>query len=265
MPSPRDWPERAGLSGSTTKADRVTEKLNPVALLQILAGVLLGPTAMGRIPGFTANIFPPESIPSLNLLAQLGLVLYLFTIGLEVDFGLFKRNLKPCLSVSIAGIAIPFGLGCALSVGLYKQFIDPEIRFTNFMIFIGTSSSITAFPVLARILTELRLMGDNVGVVVLASGVFNDVLGWILLALSVALTASSQGQVVIYIILSAAGVVLALWFIARPAFNLLGRRTGSYENGPTQTYICATLILVLATAWIMEQIGISAILAAFVV
>jgi Kef-type K+ transport system membrane component KefB len=81
---------------------------------QILAGIILGPTALGRIPGFTEHIFPAPSLPFLNLLATLGLILFLFVIGLEVDFGLFRRNLRPSLAVSIAGISIPFGLGCCI-------------------------------------------------------------------------------------------------------------------------------------------------------
>lgn len=86
----------------------------------------------------------PPSLPFLNLLATIGLVLFLFTIGLEVDFQLFRKHLRPSLAVSLAGLAIPFGLGCAMAIGLYNEFIDPEIEFRNFMLFIGTASSITA-------------------------------------------------------------------------------------------------------------------------
>uniref|UniRef100_A0A0K3CR48 BY PROTMAP: gi/472580446/gb/EMS18246.1/ cation/H+ exchanger [Rhodosporidium toruloides NP11] gi/647395135/emb/CDR36334.1/ RHTO0S02e00540g1_1 [Rhodosporidium toruloides] n=1 Tax=Rhodotorula toruloides TaxID=5286 RepID=A0A0K3CR48_RHOTO len=239
----------------------------PRVVSEILAGILLGPTAFGQIPGFTENIFPAPSIPFLSLIANLGLVLFLFVIGTDVDFSLLRRNLKPTVAVSAAGLVIPFGLGCAVSVGLYNEFISKEVKFTTFMTFIGTSSSITAFPVLSRILSELQLFTDPVGLVVLASGVVNDVIGWCLLALSVALASAGQGVVVVYILLTMVGWTLALFFLARPALNWLARTTGSYtrSDGPTQGYVCATLALVLISAWFCQIIGISEIFGGFLV
>ncbi|KAL8277998.1 hypothetical protein RQP46_009630 [Phenoliferia psychrophenolica] len=134
----------------------------PRVISEILGGILLGPTAFGRIPGFTKNIFPTQSLPFLNLVATLGLVLFLFLVGLEVDFSLFKKNFKVSASVAFVGLALPFGLGCTVSIGLFHEFIDPSMKFTHFMLFIGTSMSITAFPVLARILGELELLRDRV-------------------------------------------------------------------------------------------------------
>ncbi|BGP05700.1 K(+)/H(+) antiporter [Rhodotorula toruloides] len=239
----------------------------PRVVSEILAGILLGPTAFGQIPGFTENIFPAPSIPFLSLIANLGLVLFLFVIGTDVDFSLLRRNLKPTVAVSAAGLVIPFGLGCAVSVGLYNEFISKDVKFTTFMTFIGTSSSITAFPVLSRILSELQLFTDPVGLVVLASGVVNDVIGWCLLALSVALASAGQGVVVVYILLTMVGWTLALFFLARPALNWLARTTGSYTraDGPTQGYVCATLALVLISAWFCQIIGISEIFGGFLV
>ncbi|BGP29748.1 K(+)/H(+) antiporter [Rhodotorula toruloides] len=239
----------------------------PRVVSEILAGILLGPTAFGQIPGFTENIFPEPSIPFLSLIANLGLVLFLFVIGTDVDFSLLRRNLKPTVAVSAAGLVIPFGLGCAVSVGLYNEFISKDVKFTTFMTFIGTSSSITAFPVLSRILSELQLFTDPVGLVVLASGVVNDVIGWCLLALSVALASAGQGIVVVYILLTMVGWTLALFFLARPALNWLARTTGSYTraDGPTQGYVCATLALVLISAWFCQIIGISEIFGGFLV
>lgn len=233
----------------------------PRVVSEILAGILLGPTAFGQIPGFTENIFPSDSIPYLSLIANLGLVLFLFVIGTDVDFSLLRRNARPTLAVSTAGLVIPFGLGCAVSVGLYNEFIDSSIKFTTFMTFIGTSSSITAFPVLSRILSELQLFSDPVGLVVLASGVVNDVIGWCLLALSVALASAGSGVVVVYILLTMLAWTLALFFIGRPALNWLARKTGSWTrpDGPTQGYVCAVLGLVLVSAFFCQIIGISEI------
>ncbi|KAM0753738.1 hypothetical protein T439DRAFT_342036 [Meredithblackwellia eburnea MCA 4105] len=236
----------------------------PRVISEILGGILLGPTAFGRIPGFTQHIFPTSSLPCLNLVANLGLVLFLFLVGMEVDFSLFRKNLRVSASVAIVGLAIPFGLGCAVSKGLYHQFIQNSTTFPHFMLFIGTSMSITAFPVLARILSELNLMNDQVGVVVLSAGVANDVVGWILLALTVSLVNASSGLVVLYILLTTIGWTLALFFIVRPLFLFAVRKSGSFDGrGPTQTIICAALMIMLASAWVTDQIGVNAIFGGF--
>ncbi|GAA5974841.1 hypothetical protein JCM11641_008391 [Rhodosporidiobolus odoratus] len=236
----------------------------PRVVSEILAGILLGPTAFGRIPGFTEHIFPQASITYLTLLSEVGLVLFLFCVGMEADMGLLRRNLRPSLSVSLAGLAVPFGIGCAVSIGLFNQFGEPGVKFTTFMTFIGTSSSITALPVLARILGELQLMQDKVGLVALAAGVVNDVIGWALLALSIALANAGKGVVVVYILLTLVGWMLFLLYACRPALVLLAQRTGSYgPNGPTQNFVCACLVMVLASAFFCEVIGISAIFGGF--
>ena len=137
--------------------------------------IYAGPTAFGRIPGFTTHIFPPESRPFLSLVANIGLCLFLFLVGLEIDAGLVKRNARLSATIAIMGMVLPFGIGAGLSHALYKEFIDPKIQFTHFMLFTGVAYSITAFPVLCRILTELKLLDTTVGIVVLSAGVGNDV------------------------------------------------------------------------------------------
>ncbi|GAA6003483.1 hypothetical protein JCM10207_000352 [Rhodosporidiobolus poonsookiae] len=238
----------------------------PRVVSEILAGILLGPTAFGRIPGFTEHIFPQASITYLTLLSEVGLVLFLFCVGMEADMGLLKRNFKPSMAVSLSGLAVPFGIGCAVSVGLFHQFGQEGVKFTTFMTFIGTSSSITALPVLARILGELQLMQDKVGLVALASGVVNDVIGWALLALSIALANAGKGVVVVYILLTLVAWMLFLTFACRPALVFLARKTGSYgPSGPTQNFVCVVLVLVLVSGFFCEVIGISAIFGGFLV
>ena len=96
----------------------------PRVVGEVLGGILLGPSVIGRIPGFTDAIFPKESIPNLSNVAMLGLILFLFIIGLEVDLRYFFANWKIALSVGLSGMSVPFGLGCALAYGLYHQFKD---------------------------------------------------------------------------------------------------------------------------------------------
>jgi len=129
----------------------------------------------GRIPGFTQHIFPLDSRPYLSLVANIGLCLFLFLVGLEIDAGVIKRNARLSVTIAVAGMVVPFGLGSGLAVPLYHKFIDPSIVFTHFMLFTGVAYSITAFPVLCRILTELKLLDTTVGIVVLSAGVGNDI------------------------------------------------------------------------------------------
>lgn len=109
----------------------------------VIAGIILGPTVMGRIPGFKQTVFPTESLPFLNLIATLGLVFFLFQVGLEVDIQVIKKDWRKSVSIAVAGMALPFGLGAAVSVGLYKLQNDSTIPFGSFLLFLGVAMSIT--------------------------------------------------------------------------------------------------------------------------
>ncbi|KAF7502826.1 hypothetical protein GJ744_005019 [Endocarpon pusillum] len=241
----------------------------PRVIAEVIGGILLGPTAMGRIPGFQANLFPADSMPPLSLAANLGLVLFLFLVGLEVDIRLLISNWRVALSVGALGMALPFGLGCAIAWGLYHQFKDEPglapISFGVFMLFVGVAMAITAFPVLCRILTELKLLQTTVGIIVLSAGVANDVVGWILLALCVALVNSGTGLTALYVLLVAVGYSLLLIYAIRPAFLWILRRSGSIQNGPSQSIVALTLLLVLLSSFFTSAIGIHAIFGAFMI
>ncbi|GAA97261.1 uncharacterized protein L969DRAFT_44257 [Mixia osmundae IAM 14324] len=239
----------------------------PRVVADVIAGILLGPSVFGRIPHFTAHIFPPLSLPYLNLVANIGLVLFLFLVGLEVDFKLLKRNAKSSLAISGVGMILPFGLGAAVSVGIYDRFINQSaVSFGHFLLFVGVAMAITAFPVLARILTELKLMNTDVGLTVLAAGVGNDVVGWILLALAVALVNAGSGVTAVYVLLCGVGWTLALVYLVRPLFHILARKSGSLENGaPTTGVMTVLVVLIFASAWITDVIGIHAIFGGFLV
>ncbi|KAI0968168.1 K+/H+ antiporter 1 [Xylaria arbuscula] len=240
----------------------------PRVIAEVIGGILLGPSVLSRIPGFQKNILPTESLPVLNNVANLGLILFLFLIGLEVDLRLFTTNWRVALSVSVGGLILPFGLGYAVAWGIYHQFQDEitnNVNFGVFGLFVGTALGITAFPVLCRILSELNLLSNSVGVTVLAAGVGNDVVGWILLALSVALVNNDNGLTALYVLLVTVGWLLFLIFAVRPVFHWALRKTGSIQNGPTQGMIAVTLLLVLTSAWFTSIIGVHAIFGAFLV
>ncbi|CAK97273.1 hypothetical protein M747DRAFT_299783 [Aspergillus niger ATCC 13496] len=241
----------------------------PRVIAEVIAGVILGPSVMGRIPGFTDAIFPTASIPNLNLVANLGLVLFLFLVGLETNLRFLVSNWRVAVSVSAAGMILPFGLGCAIAYGLYNTFQDEpdtvDINFGTFLLFIGIAMAITAFPVLCRILTELKLLGTNVGVIVLSAGVGNDVVGWILLALCVALVNAGTGLTALWVLLVCVGYILFLTFIFRPLFLRFLRHTGSLQKGPSQSVVAITLLIALASAFFTQIIGIHAIFGGFII
>ena len=156
-------------------------------------------------------------------------------------------------------MALPFGLGAALSVPLYHTFIDQSVKFTNFMLFTGVAYSITAFPVLCRILTELKLLDTTVGIVVLSAGVGNDIVGWTLLALSVALVNAGSGLMALWILLTCVGWALLLLFPVKYALKWLAHRTGSISNGPTMFFMTVTILILFGSAFMTDIIGVHAI------
>ncbi|KAJ6518902.1 Sodium/hydrogen exchanger family-domain-containing protein [Mycena sanguinolenta] len=236
----------------------------PKVIAEVLGGILLGPTAFGAIPHFSERIFPSQSQPYLSLVANIGLVLFLFLVGLEIDASIIKRNARLSISVALAGMVLPFGLGSALAVPLYHKFGLEGVKFTYFMLFTGVAYSITAFPVLCRILTELKLLDTTVGIVVLSAGVGNDIIGWTLLALSVALVNAGSGLTALYILLICVGWTLLLLFPVKMALLWLARKTGSVENGPTMFFMTVTILLVFGSAFFTDVIGVHAIFGAFI-
>ncbi|KAI0647892.1 Sodium/hydrogen exchanger family-domain-containing protein [Trametes meyenii] len=235
----------------------------PKVIAEVIGGILLGPTAFGRIPGFTQHIFPQDSRPFLSLVANIGLCLFLFLVGLEIDAAVIKRNARLSVTVAMAGMCLPFGFGAALAVPLYHTFIDQNVKFTNFMLFTGVAYSITAFPVLCRILTELKLLDTTVGIVVLSAGVGNDIIGWTLLALSVALVNAGSGLMALWILLVCVGWTLFLLFVVKRALYWLARRTGSTRDGPSMFFMTVTMLLVFGSAFFTDIIGVHAIFGAF--
>ncbi|KAH9969870.1 Sodium/hydrogen exchanger family-domain-containing protein [Russula dissimulans] len=236
----------------------------PRVIAEVLGGILLGPTACGRIPGFSKHIFPSESIPYLSLVANIGLCLFLFLVGLEIDTAIIRRHARLSLTVAAAGITIPFGFGAALAIPLYHHFIDAsQVSYPHFMLFTGVAYSITAFPVLCRILTELKLLDTTVGIIVLSAGVGNDIIGWTLLALSVALVNAGSGLTALWILLICIGWTIFMLVIVSRALFWLARNTGSIENGPTMLFMTLTTLVLFGSAFFTDVIGVHAVFGAF--
>ncbi|KAF9998434.1 K(+)/H(+) antiporter [Entomortierella chlamydospora] len=237
----------------------------PRVVSEVLSGIILGPSILGQIPGFNNLIFPPQSIPFLTLVANLGLVLFLFLVGLELDPKLILKRAKHALGISIAGLAIPFVFSCGAAVLLYRKYEpEPAAPFGQFLLTCGVAMSLTAFPVLARILAEMQLMTTTVGFITVCAAAAGDILGWILLALLVSLINSTTPIMPVYVILMAIGWCIILVFVVRPILLSLVRITHSEEE-PSQKMIAITLVIVLTSAFVTNIIGIHEIFGGFLV
>ncbi|XP_038888187.1 cation/H(+) antiporter 18-like, partial [Benincasa hispida] len=236
----------------------------PRVIAEIVGGILLGPSALGRSQGFLQSVFPEKSLTVLDTLANMGLLFFLFLVGLELDPKSLRRTGKGAMGIAIAGITLPFLLGIGTSYVL-RSTISKGVHGPPFLIFIGVSLSITAFPVLARILAELNLLTTNLGRIAMSAAAVNDVAAWILLALAIALSGTGRSPLVsIWVFLCGSVFVLFCFFTLPPAFRWISRRCSKGEP-VSELYICATLSTVLAAGFITDLIGIHALFGAFVV
>ncbi|QHN98100.1 Cation/H(+) antiporter [Arachis hypogaea] len=236
----------------------------PRVIAEIVGGILLGPSALGRNKSYLNAVFPSKSLIVLDTLANIGLLFFLFLAGLELDPRSLRQTGKQTLAIAIAGINIPFALGIGSSFAL-KETIAKGVNGTAFLVFMGVALSITAFPVLARILAELKLLTTNVGRMAMSAAAVNDIAAWILLALAVALSSDSESPLVsLWVFLCGCGFVICSIIIVPPIFKRITQRCN--EGEPVdEIYICATLVVVLAAGFVTDAIGIHAMFGAFVV
>ena len=235
----------------------------PPVIGEILAGILLGPSLLGRFaPAVSHYLLPVTVAPFLNVISQVGVILYMFLVGLELDPGLMRQHGQATIAISHASIITPFVMGSLLALLLYPIFSSREVPFTNFALFLGVSMSVTAFPVLARILTDRRIHKTRMGTVALTCAAVDDITAWCLLAFVVSIARAQSAGGMRTVVL--AGTYLgAMFLIVRPAMVALSRL---YDNqgGLTQGLMAVIFVALLLSSSATELIGIHAIFGAFV-
>ena len=233
----------------------------PRVIGEVIAGIALGPSLFGRIaPDAMAFVFPSAVSPILGILAQLGVILYMFLVGLDLNAGLLRSRAHATVAISHASITGPFLLGAVLALAAYSGYAPPGVTFTSFALFLGVAMSITAFPVLARILTDLRLDKTELGVIALSCAAADDVTAWCLLAFVVGVTKADVYGAMVTVVL-AVGYIGVMLGVARP---IMARCLAPLKNAELSVNVTAwVLVAVLASAIMTEAIGIHAIFGAF--
>jgi Kef-type K+ transport system membrane component KefB len=235
----------------------------PAVMGEIVAGMLLGPSVLGALaPRVQAAIFPDAVSPSLNIVAKIGVVLFMFLVGLELDPKLFRGQGRVTLTIAQASIVVPFLLGSALALPLFSRYAYAGTSFTVFALFLGVSLSVTAFPVLARILTERKLGQTAPGIIALGCAAINDAVAWCLLALASGV-ATSRVEEAGVTVLSVVAFVLVMVLVIRPVARWLAAREERSTGPVSPTVLALVFGLMLLSAVATESIGIHALFGAF--
>ena len=234
----------------------------PQVIGEILAGIVLGPSLLGRLaPGAEGYLFPATVGPALNIIAQVGVILYMFLVGLELDPALLRKRGHTTVAISHASIVAPFLLGAAIALYLYPKLSTGDVPFTCFSLFLGVSMSVTAFPVLARILTDRRIHKTRMGAIALTCAAVDDVTAWCMLAFVVSV-ARAQAAGAVATIAMALGFIALMIVVVRPAMVRLSLVYGN-RGRLTQGVMAAIFVALLVSASATELIGIHAVFGAF--
>lgn len=237
----------------------------PSVIGEILGGILLGPSFLGWIaPSLFETIFPSSSLSTLELLSQLGLCLFMFIIGMEIDITLLRRSAQSAIVISHSAILIPFMLGVLSALWIYPAHAPTGISFTAFSLFMGIAMSITAFPVLARIIQERGLTKTHLGTIAITSAAIDDITAWPVLALIIAIVNSSNLKDALYTFLYSIAFILLMIYLVKPLLKRASRVYVSREN-LTKGATSIIFLLILLSSLTTEAIGIHALFGAFLV
>jgi Kef-type K+ transport system membrane component KefB len=234
----------------------------PPVVGEIIAGILLGPSLLGRVAPTAANFLLPKTVaPFLGILSQVGVILYMFLVGVELDPGLLRKRGHATVAISHASIITPFLLGSTIALFLYTRLSTGDVPFSCFALFLGVSMSVTAFPVLARILTDRRIHTTRMGVLALTCAAVDDVTAWCLLAFVVSVVQARMAGALVTAAL-AIGFIAFVAFVVRPGMVRLARWYGT-KGHLTQGVMAVVFVALLASSLLTDLIGIHAVFGAF--
>ncbi|WDF59357.1 cation:proton antiporter [Flavobacterium sp. KACC 22758] len=235
----------------------------PSVIGEMIAGIVLGPSLVGMyFPEFSAALFPKESLGNLQFLSQIGLILFMFVIGMELDLKVLKNKAHDAVVISHASIVIPFALGLTLAYFIYHTFAPIGVEFSSFGLFMGIAMSITAFPVLARIVQERGMQKTKLGTIAITCAAADDITAWCILAVVIAIVKAGSFTSSLYVIGLAILYVIIMLKIVRPFLKRVGDLNSTREslNKPVVAIFFITLLI---SAYAAELIGIHALFGAF--
>lgn len=236
----------------------------PGVMGEIVAGIVLGPSLLGFLfPDFFGFLFRPDSLSNLKMISQIGLILFMFVIGLELNFGELRKKINETLVISHAGILLPFLLGIIVSYWAYTEYASGITDFRPFALFVGISMSITAFPVLARIIQERGLTKTPTGTLAIASAANDDITAWCLLAVVISITKAGNFTSALYGIALTIVYIFVMFALVRPFLKKIGEvyATGEVIN---KTFVGFILLILIISSALTELIGIHALFGAFI-
>jgi Kef-type K+ transport system membrane component KefB len=236
----------------------------PTVIGEILAGIVLGPSILGHLaPGIASFLFPPESMVNITVLSQFGLILFMFSIGMELDIAEVRKTFKKTLLISHTSTIVPFSFGMLAAYFIYDIYADRDTPFLSFALFTGIAMSITAFPVLARIIQEKGLTKSHLGTITIASAANGDITAWCLLAVVVAIAQAGSMLSAVYNMLFSGVYILFMLFAARPFLQALGHL---YHNKEVidRGLVAFMFFILVGSAYLTEILGLHALFGAFI-
>lgn len=236
----------------------------PAVVGEVIAGIVLGPSLLGLyFPEFSTTLFPTQSLGNLQLLSQIGLILFMFVIGMEIDLKVLRNKAHDAVVVSHASIIVPFALGIGFAYFTYETLAPASgINFTSFALFMGIAMSITAFPVLARIVQERGIQKTKLGTIVITCAAADDITAWCILAAVIAIVKAGSFGSSLFIMLMAIGFVLIMLKVVKPFLKRIGDLHTSQEN-LSQPIVAIFFLTLILSSYVAELIGIHALFGAF--